>query len=648
MFLFIGSIAVGAWLFTNNSNDQATFEKWLSKGSIDFNAGDYSEAIESFQQCLALNPTNPEIHHNLACCFLRTGQWDQAITHANEVVQIVPGDLSAQYLAGCALVRQGNFSDAVQRLNQLANVAPAVAAVKVELGRAYRGLNRFEDAAAEFRAAIGAERGQPAAERELAETLALLGQKSPSSGSKPANPAIESGLYNQIIATSEFEQPSPRGIPVRFTDLTPSALGPGAIKYTSICQPLCLEGGPGIVLLAGSPEGSVAVVRYTNGVLSSIAPSIRTSVGSINAIITGTDSGARTTRVLVFGDAGTQRFQIGLDGKATEESLSDSLTHFKGRAAVFANLELGGLPSLIGVDTNGTFHLFEQTPSGGSDFPTAAFHEKRPLPETDGIRGISDVLVEDINHDDWADVILPRGNSPPLLLLNQGGHGLASVTNPQDWPSGSGIALGDLNNDKRIDVLVASENSLNVFYGGRKEPRRLPARHHGLTHFRLIDYDQDGWLDIVGWGKTGLRVWRNRGWRGFHEVTVDLGFGSLANVAVESLVTADFDNDGDSDWLVGLTNGGIRYWRNDGANVHALLKLCAAELPSYPHVQGLRVELDAGNWHTIWTVGSGPTEIGVGRHSNLTSVLISDGGRRWFGTNLAVDSRRILEAPMAR
>jgi hypothetical protein len=183
------------------------------------------------------------------------------------------------------------------------------------------------------------------------------------------------------------------------------------------------------------------------------------------------------------------------------------------------------------------------------------------------------------------------------------------------------ITAGDLDNDLLLDCVLADENRVQVIFGTAKQPTTLEAKGLDAKGILLVDYDNDGWLDIIAYG-NGIRVWRNAGKAGFEDLTASLGFEKVGTV--DSVVLADFDNDGDTD-LVLSSSAGLQYWRNDGGNANRQLKLLLVGNRSNPSALGVRVELLAGRWRAIRTLERPPLEIGVGKHDKI-DVLKT----RWF------------------
>src|ERR1017187_3320127 len=165
---------------------------------------------------------------------------------------------------------------------------------------------------------------------------------------------------------------------------------------------------------------------------------------------------------------------------------------------------------------------------------------------------------------------LRRPQRPAARVFSKQRAGSFVATNsPASWPAGSAIAVGDLNNDLRADLVVAGEHDLKIISGGLDEQSTIPLNGFKPKRILLTDYDNDGWLDVIAYG-DGVRVWRNLGKAGFADVTAALGLDKIG--PVDALAAADFDNDGDTDLILSTTNG-LQFLRNDGGNANKQLKL---------------------------------------------------------------------------
>ncbi len=167
--------------------------------------------------------------------------------------------------------------------------------------------------------------------------------------------------------------------------------------------------------------------------------------------------------------------------------------------------------------------------------------------------------VADVNGDGWLDVAV-------ALLLNEGGpaakvylnnHG--TLSSSPDWTSAEianafGLAFGDMNNDGRPDLAVATgwpysnphafRNTVHLNVGGALEKVASWQSDDKWDYDNAlwVDADDDGWLDLVGLGSnTNTWIYRNR--RGNLETTARWrttdNSGQFAIMATAGDVTGD-------------------------------------------------------------------------------------------------------------
>ncbi|MGI8602053.1 MAG: FG-GAP-like repeat-containing protein [Verrucomicrobiales bacterium] len=605
-------------------------------------------AIEAFRKALAIEPTQPDVHLNLANALLLADEKEAAIAQAQEVLKLERNSAAALYVIGCAKLRLGQAEDALKALQQSEFIDAAVSAVHFQIGRACQALGQWEEAASAFSTAINLEPEHPAAHYALSQVLIRLDQPQPAQEeikrhqeimakrpNLPSDPTFFEKCKHTMARLPKVkpEQPAATGVKVVFFDVTGD-------------QGLAGKRGPfGIVdlqrdgrrsLLVVDPVEGLCVLENRDGRLVKLKEPLPGLAGArYRQCLVADLNNDQLDDVLMLSDQGAKVFALGKDGNFTDATDASGLRELRASAAVLADLDFTGKLGLIAIDA-GKLAFFRN--QGGLVFralPAASVVPNAPA-------DVRQILVDDWNGDDLPDLFLVRDAEAPQLWLNQ--HGgplkLAAPTVPRldptidvsenatsaetpspPWPAGGSIAVGDVNDDLRHDLLVATGSGIEIVFGGLPSRATIPLPTFTITRLALVDYDNDGWLDIFALG-SGLRAWRNLGHTHFHEVTSELGLDTFGNDPVTSLTAADLDADGDSDLLLDRGESGLQSLRNDGGNGNRQLKIRLLGKRSNANGFGARVELIAGGWRASRTVGSRPLEIGVGQRARLDSFSV--------------------------
>lgn len=633
------------------------FVSLMIEGRNAFENADAHKAIAAFEKAVAKEPTQTDAHLNLANAYLFGGESEKAIVEAGEVLRPAKNSAAALYIIGCANLRLGRAEDALKAFQQCYFINPNVAALSFQIGRAHQALGHWEEAASAFGEVFRLEPEHPAAHYALSQVLMRL--------NKPEDARLELQRHKEIGAARSYvpndptyfekcqytiarlpevqaEQPEAQGIKVTFADATDAMLGESASRYS----------GPiGIVDLTRDARNSIVVCEQGTGVqtlgnhdgkLEPVGPALpgladatfaRCLVGDLN------NDGLED--VIMLSDRGAKVYKLGSDGALADVTVTSGLRNMRAKEGLLADLDLTGKLGLIIVGENGITVFRNQ---GNGVFYDASAGFGLPDPRTKA----SEILVDDWNGDDLPDLFLMREGGLLELLVNQHGGplrraeadvewlqptteiraGATASSRPagkaqstKSWPVGGAFATGDLNCDLRNDLVVATSAGLEIVYGGLPNHAVIQASDMARERLILVDYDNDGWLDIVAAGH-GIRIWRNLGPRGFRETTTDLGLDKMEKGNVDSLAAADFDDDGDTDLVISVAGRGLRFLRNDGGNVNRQLKFRLLGKRSNASGLGARVELIAGGWRTTRTVQALPMEIGVGKHARLDSLSV--------------------------
>jgi enediyne biosynthesis protein E4 len=249
-------------------------------------------------------------------------------------------------------------------------------------------------------------------------------------------------------------------------------------------------------------------------------------------------------------------------------------------------------------------------------------------------RGMGVVAV-DLDRDGWQDLFVANDGMFNFLWRNQGGKrfeeiGLvsgAAVNADGEAEANMGIAAGDFDADGDDDLFVThmagETNTLWVNDGqgsfeDRTNPARLGAPSLPSTGFGTawIDYDNDGWLDLLAANgavtevEARVRAGDPYPYAQTHQLFRNLGDGKFADVSCEAgapfrqleigrgAAFGDIDNDGDTDVLIVNTNGPARLLINQAGSRRPWLGLRLMDAKR--DLLGARVAVVRKGGPTLW------------------------------------------------
>lgn len=621
------------------------FARLTNTGKNYYDRGEAAKATSALEQALALDPSHPDAHLNLACAYLQANLPEKALPHAEEVLKTDASSAPALYLAGCACLRLGKPQEALKYLQAAKDIDRTINPVTFQLGRAHQALNQLEDAVNDFREVLQYEPDHPAAHYNLSQVLVRLGKTDEANqelalhqkinagrAAKITDPsAFERCVYTQIRVPLHLELPDPNGLKITFVDATAAAFGPVAFDcHPPVAAIDLLHDGRNSLLVAQS--NGFRLLLNSNGAFhatGNLQPGIPGA--KYARCLTGDLDNDGTEDIIVLGDPACHVFKFGTNGAFRDLTRAANLSRLSATNGMLVDLNHMGNLGLItlGSGTNG-LRYFRSLGMPGTEGPSAIYFTDSTtnsgLPT--GPQTIRQFALDDWNGDDLPDLFLSQQTGPPLLLTKVRGGGLTLTNTPTEWPSGSVLALGDLNQDQRPDLIVGAADKLVCVFNGVKEQTTLPLGNWPVAALTLVDYDNDGWLDIIASG-PGLRVWRNLGQGRFTETSRQLGLEKIG--PVDAVLPADFDNDCDTDLLLSMADGSLKLLRNEGGNANHQLKLRLAGTRSNTSGLGVRVEVTAGGMRLERRITTLPIEIGVGVHSHLDSVTT-----RWLSLSPAM------------
>ncbi len=629
------------------------FKELMNAGKNYYEKGDTGKAIAAFSQALPLNPGHPDAHLNLANAYLLAGDATNALAEAQQTISLDHASAAAHYVAGCALMRLAQFEPGLHEFQTAKDIDPSVAAVSFQLGLAHFQLKHWEEAVQEFQAAIELEPEHPAAHYNLSQALIRSNQNAAAAKelekhqqiaaklkAGPPNAATyERSKFTEARTPFELEQPVREGVQVTFSDQTAEAFGGAADRFAGPIGVIDINqrGTNDLFVLEKGEKGlGFRLLMNSNGVFTATGQTVPGQAGArYYKTLVADLQNDRFEDVIVLGDKGSHVFRFATNGTFTDMSTFSRLGGLAAIDGAFVDLDFTGKLDLIALtaQTNGVKvfrnlgNFYFQDITATSGVPT-------------GASIATQMRVADWNNDDLNDLFLAREGQPVQLLEKLRGGILQGTNSLAKVAGGTAMAEGDLNNDGKLDLVTAGKAGLQIIFNGSGTNLNIAAPDAAVTQIELVDFDNDGWLDICTVGAQ-VRLWRNLGASGFEERTKAVGLDKVTAGSVGSLAFADFDQDGDSDFIFARKEGGLQFWRNDGGNKNQLLKLKLLGNRSNGSGIGVKIEVAAGGLRLVRTVEKLPVEIGVGQHGQLDSCTV-----RWFDLSIPNVDLKVEKAPI--
>jgi tetratricopeptide (TPR) repeat protein len=348
---------------------------------------------------------------------------------------------------------------------------------------------------------------------------------------------------------------------------------------------------------------------------------------------------------ILYAEADLDAIVFGQSGITVLHNSLDSDSGQRNFVAVEQSPEFAALRDVLAVlpvdiDHDGDLDLAVSTESGLSlwlnldDSTFAENSQYSVLPPTDA--KIHQMIAVDWDRNVSIDIVcLGNGTAGYLQNILHGQLRWQPFTeNGTPLSTASSVALIDADANFSWDLAAASADSLRLF--GTSNPDA------GVTRFEAaadvspsavggvstVDFDNDGFLDLLGWHGRSLRVFRG-GPLGQFEPVEALTTESPSDIAACDV--GDVDSDGDLDVLLTCTES-VELLRNDGGNANHWLNLpirgeAALEAQRRServnlHGIGSLIELQAGTLYQPRVVTGPSTHFGLGRLDTADNVRV--------------------------
>jgi tetratricopeptide (TPR) repeat protein len=573
----------------------------LNEGIALLNLQKIDEAKALLDEAVKREPRNPYAWYNLGLFAKNTGDPQAAIDAFHHVVEIDPNDADTWYFLGTAYVQAKQFPQAIDAFQHALQLNPLHASAEFGLSRAYQQSTDIDHA------------------REHLKKFQYITQNK--IGAPMSLAYGEQGKYSRAVESPSAVLQAPAQIKVRFVDVTAES---GILSKLSDNSAFNQQLGPGACFLDYDNDGKIDIFLADDGAQGGMSLYHNLGNGKFEDVTkrAGIDPSLHGmgctagdydndgwTDIAVSRNDGVLLFHNEKDGTFKEKVGS-------GDANIGANdLDLG--LTFIDYDHDGDLDLLVTRSgdkaewgdmfrnNGDGTFTNVSEH----LGFWDmGSSGGEGAIGTDYNNDRAVDILVP-GLGPAVLENPREGKFVVKKPWSSPMPARiAGAAVLDFDHDGWMDAAFTHSgwtNGKSVTLwrndrGKKSDPVEFPkVEWREAFGVAAIDYDNDGWVDLVAVGETKdgkgeVRLFRNLGADGFKDVTTDVGLDKIQLKEPRAIITGDYDNDGATDLLITQNHGPAVLLRNEGGNQNHWLRLSLKGLADNKSAIGTKVEVFAG------------------------------------------------------
>ncbi|HEV7993553.1 MAG TPA: FG-GAP-like repeat-containing protein [Gemmatimonadaceae bacterium] len=653
---------------------------FASLGLTYLQAGRFPEAEKQLDRARKLDPASTEIGLALARLYALTGRTAEARTTLEQlrkdstgnahvlfalaelerpqsdaasaaryrdrlrsVLAVSPANLAVRMRLADALLRQGSADSTVQQLEEIRRIPPELpdeARVYVDSTIQFLRAGKLPDARSTFDRLSGLLQVTAPYQASLEEVKWTEG---PIPGRTVLNFAPKDFVSVRGVRTKATVDLA------RFVDATlesglPRADARPAPGAAGVVQPVALavgdidgDGRDDLFLSTWSAAQGHSVAqmfRVQGGAMQDVTTRSRIAMpqGATFATFADVDNDGWLDLFAVGGDGRAHLFHNRGDGTFDDVTAKAAIGDAKGaRKALFVDLDHDGDLDLLIVGDGGP-RVYRNNLDGTFTDATASY----------GVAGsgdLRDAAFGDFDGDGRIDLFLANGTGHDVLLRNGGAQRFSDATAASGLAGSTGssaVAVADYDNDGFLDLFVLSTSGEAALWrnDGRGVFRRDPRSSAAMQSLRsriglsavFVDYDNDGFVDLVVGTSNGVSLFRNDGTGKFIDRSA-LVPKNVASAGASAIVVADVDDDGDEDLVLTDAAGAPHLLRNELGNsnlaVNVELKgLRAGSGKNNAFGVGARVELRVGEIYQTRVATGRRTHFGLGSHLKADVVKV--------------------------
>jgi len=552
----------------------------------------FPEAQKALDVATVKAPRDPHTWYALGLLDRNQNQPKQALESFNKALAIDPADPDTHYLAASVDLELADLPAAIVEFRKALELSPLHASSEFGLARALQRQGKTDEAHIAF------------VQFQHITTSHL--------GAPLSHTYGDEGRYGHVEDASLAVTSVAPMIPVTFAESWHSSALPGKTAGAACLIDLTAKDGANAltVALLGSGEHAIQLFRPTAKALVPLANTGLDASGTGIACAVGDydndglpDIALALTRpdgapaILLYRNLGDGRFEdVTKATSIVSANKPTSLTFVDYDHDGDLDLFVTGSPlsALWRNNGNKTFTDWTKESGLGGSTPT------------------TNAILSDLNNDRAVDLLVTGSSPAPTFFANRReGPFAASPLFADGLPPTTSVTTLDYNKDGWMDVVLTHAGAPGVTLwrnldGQHFERVPLPLTDAiGATSATPVDIDNDGWIDVALLIQTAngpaLRVLRNQGPAGFVDVTAALHLDQLKLQSPNALVAADFTHHGAADLLIAQTDGSSVLLASQGNTNHSLAIALKGMADNKTGV-GTKVEVFANGLWQKWEV----------------------------------------------